>query len=106
MIHTSRVSSWVTCLVGHSTSTLRCTAAESSRHKYIRVNICIYEYMYVCKSIFPRMHAHSRTCTPARKPHPSHMLTSVLAQILCVFVFVCVCMCVCVLAHILGPEYT
>ena len=36
--------------------------------------------MYVCKSVFPRMHAHSRTCTPARKTHPSHMLTSLLPQ--------------------------
>ena len=36
--------------------------------------------MYVCKSIFPRMHAHSRTCTPARKTHPSHTLTSLLSQ--------------------------
>ena len=26
------------------------------------------------------MHAHGRTCTPARKTHPSHMLTSVLPQ--------------------------
>ena len=26
------------------------------------------------------MHAHSRTWTPARKTHPSHMLTSLLPQ--------------------------
>jgi len=26
------------------------------------------------------MHAHACTCTPARKSHPSHMLTSLLPQ--------------------------
>ena len=37
----------MTCLVGHSTSTQRCIAAESSRHKYVYVNICIYEYIII-----------------------------------------------------------
>ena len=41
-----------------------------------RLMQCILDlqHTHVC------MHAHARTCTPARKTHPSHMLTSLLPQ--------------------------
>ena len=41
---------------------------------YRLVHFVLDLHTHVC------MHAHARTCTPARKTHPSHMLTSLLTQ--------------------------
>ena len=40
-----------------------------STHTFLHARTCTH------------MHAHARTCTPARKTHPSHTLTSLLAQV-------------------------
>ena len=41
---------------------------------YRLVQFVLDVHTHVC------MNAHARTCTPTRKTHPSHMLTSLLPQ--------------------------